>query len=360
MRLPFRIDRESRTGLVEQMVEGFKAVIARGVYRPYEALPGILELADAAGVSAKVPRTALARLAEEGWVKPRRGVGSVVLPCDAGPEVRGRILVYARGTGYSYYFVQLVSAMRSRFVKAGYRLMTVSASGSRKKDGLLQLKARLKERWNVVLESGTDPDSRKLIADSGLPFAVLGDGAPAVDSNARNCIGRIHLRSGKAVPDFIRACVRKSAKSVLQFVYAEGAFDATDALRVAGIATETVRIPRKGDTEAVVRAAFHATKKHIADGRPFPDVILFTDDYLAQGGFLSLLSCGVRIPEDVGVVSHANRGLGPVWLKPVTRLEMDPFAHGAEIARRTISFLQGGDFPRELDLGSVWKPGKTF
>lgn len=360
MRLPFRIDRERRTGLAEQMVEGFKAAIARGVYRPGEALPGIFELADAAGVSAKVPRTALARLAEEGWVKPRRGVGSVVLPCDAGPEVRGRILVYARGTGYSYYFVQLVSAMRSRFVKAGYRLMTVSASGSRKKDGLLQLEARLKERWNVILESGAGSESRKLIADSGLPFAILGDGAPAVDSNARNCIGRIHLRSGKAVPDFVRACVRKNAKSVLQFVYAEGAFDATDALRVAGVATETVRIPRKGDTEAVVRAAFRATKKHIADGRPFPDVILFTDDYLAQGGFLSLLARGVRIPEDVGVVSHANRGLGPVWLKPVTRLEMDPFAHGAEIARRTISFLQGGDFPRELDLGSVWKPGKTF
>ncbi len=120
MRLPFRIDRESRTGLAEQMVEGFKSAIARGVYRPDEALPGILELADAAGVSAKVPRTALARLAEEGWVKPRRGVGSLVLPCDAGPDVRGRILVYARGTGYSYYSVQLVSAMRSRFVKAGY------------------------------------------------------------------------------------------------------------------------------------------------------------------------------------------------------------------------------------------------
>ena len=44
----------------------------------------------------------------------------------------------------------------------------------------------------------------------------------------------------------------------------------------------------------------------------------------------------------------------------LTRLEMDPVAHGREVARVVVGHLKSGAFPPSLVLGSVWKNGATF
>jgi DNA-binding LacI/PurR family transcriptional regulator len=96
------------------------------------------------------------------------------------------------------------------------------------------------------------------------------------------------------------------------------------------------------------------------NGGARPDVILFTDDYAAQGGLIALKALGLRIPEDVAVVTHANKGHGPFWEKPLTRLEMDPVAHGKTLAAAIAGYLRGEPFPQNLRLGSVWREGETF
>ena len=96
------------------------------------------------------------------------------------------------------------------------------------------------------------------------------------------------------------------------------------------------------------------------NGRRLPDLILFTDDWVAHGGLMALDECGIRIPEDVFVASHAVKGHGPVWRKPLARLEMDPFAHARIVAKSVKAYLHGADFPGDMLLGSVWNPGKTF
>ena len=95
-------------------------------------------------------------------------------------------------------------------------------------------------------------------------------------------------------------------------------------------------------------------------GGRLPDVLLFTDDHLAQGGLLALMERGVRVPEDVKIVTHANRGLGPFWVKPLTRLEMDPVAQGAAVAQAVLGYFKTRNLPSGLVLGSEWKPGRTF
>ena len=95
-------------------------------------------------------------------------------------------------------------------------------------------------------------------------------------------------------------------------------------------------------------------------GMLLSDGALFTDDYVAQGALLALALAGVRVPEDVAVVSHSNKGLGPVWANPLTRLEMDPITHGREVAKVVVGHLKSGAFPPSLVLGSVWKNGATF
>ena len=96
-------------------------------------------------------------------------------------------------------------------------------------------------------------------------------------------------------------------------------------------------------------------------GRPrLPDVVFFTDDYVAQGGLLALLRHGIRIPEDVAVVSFANKGHLPIWYRDLTRIEIDPAVHGTAVSQTVQKFLRCGQFPKGLSLGSVWMPGDTF
>ena len=92
MKLPFALDRTMNMSLGEQMFQGLKKAIVKGFYRPGQTLPGIHEMAEAAGVSEKVSRQALARLAEIGWCVSKRGFKSVV--ADRGKERLGKILFF--------------------------------------------------------------------------------------------------------------------------------------------------------------------------------------------------------------------------------------------------------------------------
>jgi DNA-binding LacI/PurR family transcriptional regulator len=93
--------------------------------------------------------------------------------------------------------------------------------------------------------------------------------------------------------------------------------------------------------------------------RDLPELFIFTDDYVAQGALMALALAGVRLPDDVAVVTHSNKGITPIWEKPLARLEMDPTAHARAVADAVVDYLDTG-VPRDLDLGSVWKNGTTF
>ena len=177
--------------------------------------------------------------------------------------------------------------------------------------------------------------------------------------SASSCIGRFEIRIGKSIPDFIRECVRQRIARVVQFKYAGGAFDVAWQLTQTGVKVASVDIPRKSSLEEVLRASFAAMCR-IAAKRNLPGLFLFTDDYVAQGALMALALSGVRIPEDVSVVTHANKGLGPVWEKPLSRLEMDAFAHAHAVSAAVVAYLKSGEPPPDLDLGSVWKRGATF
>lgn len=359
MKLPFVLDRAVNMSLAEQMFQGLKKAIVKEYYKPGETLPGIRELAVSAGVSEKVSRLALARLAEIGWCVSKRGFKSVV--ADRGKERLGKVLLFNSETGFGFHASRMVGAIRSRLLKADYRLTAISAYDIRKDGSSRLLSESLKEHWDLVIELGMRPGARRAIEESGWPFLVLGDGGKCVPSAAENCVGRIELWTGLAVPEFVRACVKKGVRSVVQFLYAEGGFDVAELLKMPGISCETIRIPRSRNPFGMYSGGYEQTVALLKKvGGRLPDVILFTDDHLAQGGLLALMERGIRIPEDVKVVTHANRGLGPFWVKPLTRLEMDPIAQGTAIAKAVLEYFTTAQLPSGLVLGSEWRLGRTF
>ena len=76
---PFQIDRNAKANLPEQVAEGFRKCMRSGRYKPGDVLPSRGEIARALGISVRVPREAMAILAAENFVRPRRGVGCTVL-----------------------------------------------------------------------------------------------------------------------------------------------------------------------------------------------------------------------------------------------------------------------------------------
>ena len=140
------------------------------------------------------------------------------------------------------------------------------------------------------------------------------------------------------------------------------AYDATDMLKMLGVEVKTLEVENLGSPESMSKGGFAAIQEWFASKRGAwrPDVVFFTDDYAAQGGLIALKNLGLRIPEDVAVVSHANKGHGPVWEKPLTRLEMDPVAHGKALAREIAAYLRGGTFPSRLSSAQSGSKARRF
>ena len=356
----FALDRASGIPLSDQLVERLKSAIVRGQYRPGDVLPGIVELAAAADVSEKVARFALRRLADECWTQTRRHVGSVVL-ARTGNVVRWRVLFFSHNPYFCYYTDRLVSELRTRLMHEKGGVSTIAISRCRGANSYLQLEELLKERWDLILEDNMDETSRKMIEDSGWPFVVVGSGSQTVPSHAANCVGLVNCSGGLAAADFVKNCAVRNVRTVVQMICDKGSYDVTERLRIVGVEVRTVRTPLGLDPEGVAKGAYSIIDGWFKNGKPqLPDAILFTDDYLAQGGLLALRRHGVRIPEDVAVVSFVNKGHLPIWDQQLTRLEMDPIAHSALLAKAVRTYLHGKPFPQGVTLGSVWKPGETF
>ncbi len=100
--------------------------------------------------------------------------------------------------------------------------------------------------------------------------------------------------------------------------------------------------------------------KRLSGGRRrLPDVILFTDDFLAQGALTAMLAAGLDVPGEVKVVTLANEGNVPVFSKSLAVLLNRPAQSGAAVARHVLDCLAG----RRSPLAPIsWRyiPGDTF
>ena len=104
-----------------------------------------------------------------------------------------------------------------------------------------------------------------------------------------------------------------------------------------------------------------AVEKLLAKGKGvLPDLVYFTDDYLASGALISFARHGVRFPDDVRFVSLATKGFEPIWWQEVTRLEWDWFAQGGEIARQIVNLLDSRTECIDEKMSPAYIVGDTF
>ena len=91
-----------------------------------------------------------------------------------------------------------------------------------------------------------------------------------------------------------------------------------------------------------------------------PDVIYVEDDYQAIGALFSLMSHGVKIPDDVRFATVKNYGHGPALPISLTCVEFNPAEAGASVAQAALDFLGGKGFSHDSTSGFRYMIGDTF
>jgi len=74
---------------------------------------------------------------------------------------------------------------------------------------------------------------------------------------------------------------------------------------------------------------------------------VFLDDVIARGALLPLVGKGLRIPEDVQVISFSCYGMGPLYFDPLTRIEANSVTDTELIVTYLMRILRSGMKPAE-------------
>lgn len=359
MKAPFTLDCHAKKGLAEQMSDQIRAAIVAGRYRPGTRLPTIAEWAEALNVSAFVPRRALGQLAREGAVVIKRHVGAVVTERLA-RQKRWRVAYVSVDAGENWSRNVFSYEFGECFRKAGISYGRVHIPCRRGQFDLEPLKDALAEGIDFVVCELSDPRPTEPLRTAGIPFAVLAGGAaefPGAQAVFRNDYDEV----AQAI---IRRARATNCRSILHVGFGKWKRDAlTSPLYSAGLQVRRCHIPSPKDRsppEEWQRKALHHFERLLRKGTDWlPDLILFSDDFLASGALLALTHHGVRIPEDVRVVTLSNSGLGPVYLKPLTRFEADVRREASEIAAYVEARLSDR-LPKMPCLSLHLRLGETF
>lgn len=359
---PFAVDRLSPTNLVEQVENGFRDAIAHGVYRIGDALPTWRESMCALGVSDRVLREAMARLVRQGLVVSHGRSGCRVVSEKVLREWKAVVLcVQDMHSALTYSTTAEEFQLARTLAHAGMAFIPVTvdtlAIGRSVADFAL-IERVLAFKADFILMPCVSVRLARLLSRQDIPFASC------EDLSLPNFVGRFpNYDFSRAISKFVSRCRANRVKRVLQVSFTGSElFDAVPALRDVGIAADRWVVPCADASVGGVRAAAErAFTKRLEKGRDWlPDVLLFVDDYVATGALTALSCAGVRIPQDVQVVTFANKGNEPAFPIRLTSIGLDSARSGRMIAESVIAYRKTGKWPAGRKLRASYVEGDTF
>ena len=345
---PFALQKEAGS-LAAQLAEKIERAVQRGILYIGDRLPTVSQWAAALETSEFVPRRAMEMLARRGVLDIRRHVGAVVTGRHS-RSGKGRVAFLSVDNGCVWAWNVFSFRLGVELHKAGYSYTHISLPG---KGGELKPSQKTSEDYDLsVLEDairdGIDFawcfSSRSWVTNllnaAKVPFAVSGYGrveypgaldvfSPDTKKLTRELVARL-----------------KAAKCRTMTLVGPGPWvddELSAHLYSSDIGFSKMPInPRSIAPEWWQRTAMEEFDRKLAEGREWlPDAFLFVDYYIAAGALLALTRHGIEAPRDVKVVVFSNKGLGPVYFKPLARFENDPERNAREAARYVIARLKG-------------------
>ena len=364
--LPFAVDRNGGESLTSQIENGVARGIETGFWKPGDILPTLDELAGAAKVSLIVVRHAMSRLVARGLVKPHSGIGTVVL--DGNSRLwRGHVAIITFETRSNFFLSRIHGILQEQLLSANYLPSSVAVVERRPgRFDMSPLDSVLRQPLSlaVILGNLNDAAVARRIVAAGVPVITVSSRPKALP----HVTGHVGLNCGAALADFARHCAETGVRRVAQVHCSFNTGDLPgDELRRLGIGVEDWVADPVVDVdpiENVQSGTLSLFEKMLgrggARGGALPDVLYFNDDYGASGALVSLLSHGVRIPDDVRVVTRAHRGSVPPFPGGLTRIETDPFGAGAVLVGQVMDFLAGRAIAGFARFDATFERGRSF
>ena len=329
----------------ERIAETLRGELKDGCWPSGATLPSVDRLRVRFGAGEYAVRRTLKQLRDEGLITIRQNVGAVATEMVA-QAWKGNIAFVCVGACGSYFDQMLAQQLTWRFEAAGWRTSTIRFAVRHDGSIDLSLLARhLANGLDFVVGRFAREQIAELLDRANVPYVVL-NGFTRDFPNARAVI----RESGTAgYNELIQALKRRKVRTLLEFdfermmdrSFKKQLFDANISVRrimhsFKGIKRFDLGVVREHGYRTV--ADFFATERNRQN---LPDAILFDDDYFAAGGIVALLEAGIRIPEDVGVVSYINSGNELTLGKKITGIGLDPAAYGDAVASYVLELLAG-------------------
>ena len=344
-----KLDTSSESPLYEQMSAQIASAIESGRLKSGDHLPSLEEWSSALGVGSWVPRRAMSELAKKGLVDIRRHMGAVV-SASASCHMKGKVIFLSVDRGNIWarevFSFNFGAALRN----AGYSYERVIIAGQRNdrawpKDtfDFSHLSSVIKDgvsfAWAGWCSARFVVDH---LIDAGVPFSVVGDfDCP----EAVDVFRAPRIEMAKEVVGLLKKSCCKSVMYVGYGRWTNGAQMAS-TFYSSGLRFSRLCIKPSDaltDADDFQRATLLEFERRLARGKGWlPDAFVFSDDYVAAGALFALAHHGIEAPRDVKVVTFANKGHLPVYLRPLTRIENDPVRNGREAAKYVVSVLRGG------------------
>ena len=358
--VPFTVNRNDSRPLVDQVADGLREAVDSGFYRPGDKVPSYISLAEALGVSQIVTKAALRRVVEEGLVVSRPGSGSTV--CDRNMRHwKGRVVVVFPEGDDNYMQTILAGTLRDRLAEAGWLFSQVCvrrAAGGRY--DFSNLKVELSRPIDLVVAVYVRRPIFAWLSRQRVPFAVYAE----VTKPPAGSVGFTTLDYNGAAGVFAADCRRCGVTEAIEMYWDRMMCDISPEFTKVGIRVKKVQVAVNRSSGRIVdvqRAGMDVFCRLIDSGRVNRRAVyFFADDYLAAGALAAISYAGLKAPDDVRVATWANCGLGPVYPRELSRMEIDPVQAGKTVADAVITYLNTGVYPSGDVISPTWMPGETL
>ena len=353
--LPFGVDRNLGTDLVEQIVGNVALAIGNGALASGMQLPGIRQLAKDLDVSEITVRRAVKELCDRGLLQARTRVGLTV--CGGKRSWRGVVAGLRSAFASGMYYANVMEGtIASELMRRGWLFARMEWPD--KSDGADIVGPLKCFSPSLVIASFPPPAMITALERSDIPFALvwpLGKTVAKARFQAR-------ISADSALAELAERFAAHGVRKVISAYQNVSGVDFTTALRNAGFSVRPMRIPPLNgyiQPESVQRAALETFDRLLSRGPIKADAIVFNDDYLAAGALSAFDMHGVRMPDDIRMATLSNYGLGPVHFRPLTRIVVDPVRDGRKTAESLLKILDGEDVPQKTNLEMSFEKGES-
>ncbi len=301
--------------IYQQIIMHFEGRIFDGSLQPGSRIPPTVELAKDFNVNPETVQTALKRLMDRGLVERRRGAGTFVRK-----GVKGKTAAIVFGENNftridRAFFNILLKCLMRRLPAAGWNFRHFITTEKPEADAAFHELEKGVEDGSIraVIEFCSNEMIKEwLLKHSGIPSSTK---ASYVDFQNIFAQALEHLlKLGRK--DIAAILIEDNERVAPQSDFEE------IAARVLG-AGSAAKI-RFISADSKQQDGYAAAMSLLSSSEPRPDAIISLCDSSTRGILFALLEKGVRIPQDMALITHSNKGVEIFSHIPLSRLEVDP------------------------------------